>query len=600
MANNLAEINITELDFDLIKKNLIDYFKADPTFSDYEFEGSALNILIDILAYNTHMNAVMANMSANEMFIDSAQMRSSVISIAKALAYTPRSVRTAKAEISLTFTGVSGSPAYITVPAGTRFSSNSKYIFSSKEQCFAYPTDTVGVYSCPKLEIYEGIMNDFSYTVNYNDPNQRFIIPSINADTSSLSVRTLSGATTTAYSLNQNITLLDPSSLVYFLHENPSGYFEVSFGDNILGKRPINGCKVILSYIVSYGKEKATNSSIFTPYQPISGYSSYTIKTLMSAYGAAEKESKEEIATRAPRMYKAQHRAVITEDYENFMLQEFPFIESLSVWGGEHNDPPIYGKVFFSIKPSHTEYLSDNLKAKIKEELIKKFNVVTVIPEIVDPTYLYILSDVSVMFNKAKTVLSESGIQSRVREEILKYSNSYLQKFNSTFYFSKLLGIIDDIDSSISGSLMDLTLMSKIFPRTGVEEQFTINFSNAIVPGSVFSTYYNTGVTGSTAKQAIYDDGKGNLLTKDALLNMPVFNNIGTVDYTTGKVQFSVLPYSVPSDTFDIRIHATPVSENIHSENNQIIMMDDSAAKQDFNRKQGIVTHVTAINLDYK
>jgi hypothetical protein len=600
MAKNLAELNVTELDFDLIKQNLITYFKADPTFSDYEFEGSALNILIDVLAYNTHMNAVMANMSANEMFIDSAQLRASVISIAKALAYTPRSVRTSKAEISLTFNNVAGAPAYITIPAGTRFSSNSKFIFSTKDQYFAYPTEEIGKYVCPKLEIYEGIMNDFTYIVNYNDPNQRFIIPSVNADTTTLSVRTLSGASVTAYSLNQNITLLDPSSLVYFLHENPSGYFEVSFGDNILGKRPINGCKVILSYIVSEGRENAINSSIFTPYQSISGYAGYKITTLIPAYGAAEKEPKEEVAARAPRMYKAQHRAVITEDYENFMLQEFPFIESLSVWGGEHNDPPVYGKVFFSMKPSHTEYLSANLKAKIKDELIKKFNVVTVIPEIIDPTYLYILTTTTIKFNKSKTVLTETGIQSKVREEILKYSSSYLQKFNATFYFSKLLGLLDDIDSSISGSLMDLKLMAKISPRLGVEEQFVINLSNPIVPGSVFSSYYNSGTTGSTAKQGIYDDGEGNLLTKDALFNQVVFSQIGTVDYDKGKISFSILPYSVPTDTFDIRIYATPVSENIISENNQIIMMDDTAAKQDFNRKQGIIVQVSAINLDYK
>lgn len=600
MAINIAEIRTSELDFDLIKQNLIEYFKADPTFSDYEFEGSALNILVDVLAYNTHMNAVMANMSANEMFIDSAQLRQSVVSIAKALAYTPRSVRTSQAEIEITFTGITGAPAYISIPAGTRFSSNSGYIFSTKESYFAYPTETSGEYKCSNIEIFEGVRNEFSYSVNYANPDQRFIIPSVDADMSTLRVTSTSGSVITNYSRNENITLLTPASLVYFLHENPSGYYEVTFGDDILGKRPINGSTITLSHIISSGKEDAVGSSIFSAYQMIDGHSTYTVSTLINAYGAAEKESKKEIQVRAPKMWKAQNRAVVTEDYENFMLQEYPFIESMSVWGGEYNVPPVYGKVFFAIKPSHTEFLSDNLKAKIKQELIQKYNVVTVIPEIVDPTYLYILTDVQTSFNKALTTKSETEIQQLIKNVILTYSTDNLQKFNSVFYFSKLLKEIDAVDASISGSLMDLKLMTKIFPRTGITENFVITFSNPIIPGTVASSTYNTGTSGSTAKQAIYDDGNGILYTKDVAFDNIIFSNIGTVNYETGLMSFNILPYSVPIDTYDIRFYATPVSENVSPFNNQILVMDNSAAKQDFNRLQGITVTATRINLDYK
>jgi len=599
---NISEINVAELDFDLIKQAFIDYFKADPTFADYEFEGSSLNILLDILSYNTHMNAVMANMSANEMFIDSAQLRQSIVSIAKSLAYTPRSIVTAQASIDVVFSNVTDSPPYITVAPGTRFSTAAGYPFSTNAQYLAYPDTTLGsgYYSVRDMTIYEGLKADFTYVIDWTNEDQKFVIPSANADISSLVVSVTTGSIVTLYSLNENITVLDNDSTVYFLHENPDGFFEVTFGDGILGKKPINGSTVVLSYVISKAGEEANNINTFTAYQLIDGYSTYTITTKIKAFGASARESQESIQFRAPKLYKAQNRAVTTEDYENFMLKEYPFIESISVWGGEYNDPPTYGKVFLAIKPSHTEFLSANLKAKIKEELIKKYNVVTVTPEIVDPIYLYLNLTVNNIYKKENSTYSEAEISTIVKNNILAYSSDYLQKFNKPFYYSYLTNIVTSSEVNIVSSLINVLLMMKIYPTVGTNVRFELKFNNALVPGSVYSTYYNTGLTGSTSKQGIFDNGNGTLYTKNIVTGDVVFSNIGTVSYDTGILDFTFLPYVLPTDTLDVRFYAEPVERNVVTGNNQILVIDNSNASQDYNRKPGTTVVTVAENLDYK
>lgn len=603
MANNTSELNVTSLDFDLIKQELITYFNSDPTFQDYEFEGSALNILMDILAYNTHMNAVMANMSANEMFIDSAQIRQSVVSIAKALGYTPRSKRTALAVVDLAFYDIPGAPAYIDIPAGTRFSSAQGTVFSTKEAYLAYPdiNGSVTDYSIKDVEIYEGVRHTFSYVVDYSNPDQKFIIPSKNADLSSLVVSHNLGSTIHIHSLNDNLTLLTPASEVYFLHENPNGEFEITFGDGILGKKPVNGTTIVLSYIISKEGADANGINSFSKYQQISGYSSYNITTKIKAYGAAEVESKESIAFNAPKMFQAQYRAVTTHDYENFMMVEYPFIESMSVWGGEYNDPPVYGKVFIAIKPSHTEFLSDNLKAKIKEELIKKYNVVTVIPEIVDPDYTYILIDTAVQYSRPSTSLSENGLSNIVNAAIVNYFSNSTEKFNKPFYFSPLTKSIDNSHVSIVNSLTDILIMKKFSPILGAAERRVLNFYNAIVPGTVESSFYNIfGTTGATSKQQIKDDGLGNLYTVNILTGETVYSSIGTVNYDSGSLEMLLTIYDLPVDTLDVRVYCQPVSKNILPGYNQILGLDSSAAAQTYGRQQGVSVSITAENIEYK
>lgn len=603
MAENKSVLDVSELDFDLIKDNLINFFKADPTFQDYEFEGSALNILLDILSANTHMNAVMANMSGNEMFIDSAQLRQNVVSLAKLINYTPRSKQTAQANIKLTFTEITGAPAYITIPSGTRFSTSFGAVFSTKERYLAYPdvNGAAGVYSIDEVEIFEGVFNTFNYVVDDANPDQQFIIPNNDVDLDSLIVSNTIGTNVTIFSKNDNITLLNNNSIVFFVHENPDGRYEITFGDNIIGKKPINGSTISLSYVVSQYGEEANGIDTFKQYQQIDGYSTYTITTNVEAFGAGDPESKEDIQLRAPQMYKAQSRAVVTADYENFMYKEYTFIDNMSVWGGEYNEPPIYGRVFLAIKPKHTEFLSDNLKSKIKDELIKKYNVVTVIPEIVDPDYTSILVNTEALYSMSTTTLSENDISLKINDAIKNYFEINTKKFNKPFYFSSLVVAINSADESVVSSLSDIQMMKKFYPITGASEAREIKFYNAITPGTIESSYFNIGGTvGATAKQQMKDDGNGILYTVNTQTQEIVSTNIGTVDYESGTLDFILLTHSLPDDTMDVRIYCTPTLKNITAGFNQIIIDDESSENSIYGRKQGIKTSVQAENTDYK
>lgn len=602
MATNKADISVTQLDFDYIKQNLINYMKADPTFQDYAFEGSALNIMMDVLAYNTHMNAVIANMAANEMFIDSAQLRASVVSLAKAIGYTPRSKRTAQAEISLSFTDIPGFPTWVTVPAGTRFNTPNGIIFSTKEQYLAYPKvdGNTGEYYVDEVLIFEGYYNSFSYTVDVTK-DQRYIVPSVDADITTLRVTVTEGATITEYFLNENITLADSASKIYFLQETPSGEFEVTFGDGILGFKPVNGSTVKLSYIISKYGEDANNANIFQKAQAISGWFSYTISTSIVAYGAAAAESLESIRSKAPMLYKSQNRAVVTEDYENFMIKEYPWIESMSIWGGEYNEPPTYGKIFIAIKPKHTDFLSNSLKESIKNNLIRKYNVVTIIPEIIDPEYLYMQIKSTVQYSVTSSTSTAGDIVNFVSNAIAEYFDDNTTLFNKPFYSSKLVSYIDNAENSIANSVTDLTMMKRFFPSINAGTAIEIKFYNAIKPGTVKSSSYNiSGVVGNTAKQFILDDGLGTLYTRSALTNEIIHNNVGSVDYTKGSMDLNVTVYEVPPDTQDLRIYCTPANVNIIPGYNQIILLDTAPAKLEYGRPAGVSVIVSAENKDYK
>lgn len=603
MASNTAEIQVAQLDFDLIKQNLISYFQSDSNFQDYEFEGAALNIIMDVLSYNTHMNAVIANMSGNEMFIDSSQLRQSVVSIAKAIGYTPRSKRTSIATIDLLFSDITGFPPYITMEAGTRFKTPNGFIYSTKEQELIYPKEdgVTGQYEILDVGIYEGYLNTFTYTVNYQDPDQSFVIPSIDADISTLIVVNKSGSIITEYARNENLSLANESSKIYFPFERSDGTFEIVFGDGILGHRPPNGTQIILTYVISKHGEEANNSDTFGKNQTIDNWNSYVVTTNTVAYGAAEPESIKSIRTKAPKMYKAQSRAVVTEDYENFLLRDYPWIDSMSIWGGEHNDPPIYGKVFIAIKPAHTEILADSLKDRIKEDLINKYNVVTVIPEIVDPEYLYINIETAVEYSLSATILTSEEIVAKVKSSVVKYFEDNTELFNKPFYFSKFTTEVDNSDVSIANSITDLRMMKRFYPLISAYESREIKYENAIKPGTVKSSYYNlSGVTGGTAKQYFLDDGIGNLYTKSVITGEVINTNIGSVDYEAGIIDINIIVYEVPEDTLDLRVYCTPSSQNIIPGYNQIILLDDSPVNQDYGRKQGSVITATTENKDYK
>lgn len=595
MATNTSKISVSELDFDNIKQELIAYLQSQDEFSDYNFEGSSLNVLMDVLAYNTHMNAFMANMMGNEMFLDSASIRQSVVSKAKEIGYTPRSVRSSIALVDVYIQNVAGAPTDITMDAGTIFDTSSKYIFATKQDYVLVPNDLVPTtYEVNNVEIYDGNYVEFNYTVNTNDPDQRFIIPSENADISTLRVFVKPDEASSEideYFINDNLNRLKPDTLVFFTHETPEGYYEVTFGDNILGKNVINGNYITLSYIVAAGKEDANYISTFIPIVAIGGYGSYYIDTVEPSYGGAEKESLKDIKFLAPKMFQSQMRAVTTEDYEAFLLHDYPWIDTINSWGGEYNNPPIYGKVFFAIKPKHTEFLSAKLKEEIKEHLIKNYNVVTIVPEIIDPDYIYVNVDSNVFYIRSQTVLDESNIGSNVSTTIYDYFSSTTEKFKMDFRFSPMVTEIDDTDPSIDSSLTDIKLHKRIYPIVNLSQTFELKFNNALEKNSIESSYYNiedSVNTGVLYEMVIRDDGNGKMQLVQVSNDLILDSDIGTVDYNTGVVSITIFPYSLPVDTLDIRIYTTPEHKNIESGYNQIIVPDDSSVNVDVNREQGV------------
>ena len=601
MSTNTSKISVTELDFDEIKSSLVTYLKSQSEFSDYNFEGSSLNVLMDILAYNTHMNSFMSNLSANEMFLDSSSIRQSTVSKAKEIGYTPRSVRASKALVNIAINNVISGVPQITMPAGTIFDTSHKYVFCTKEEYTLLPNATIPTtYEVNNVELYDGNYVAFHYTVDLSDPDQRFIIPSVDVDMSTLRVFVQPDINSTEiqeYLINDDLNRLKPDSKVFFTHETPEMQYEVTFGDGILGDDVINGNYITLTYIVASGKAEANYIDEFIPLVSIGGYGSYFVTTVEPAYGGDEKESLKDIKFLAPKMFQAQRRAVTIQDYETFLLHDYPWIESINSWGGEDNNPPIYGKIFFAIKPKHTEFISTKLKNEIIQDLINNYNVVTIIPEILDPDYIYINVESHVFYNKSETTSDESLLKNNTKTTINNYFNNTTEKFKMDFKFSPMVTKIDDTDESFDSSLSTIVVHKRVYPITNLSETFDIKFNNALTPGTIESSYFNISDTeeaGAYYKVQVKDDSNGKMILKQVSTNVIFDNDIGTVNYTTGDVSITIFPYSIPLDTLDIRIYAVPVQKNITSGYNQIILCDDSAINVDINRKQGVTVTMTA------
>ncbi len=603
MTLNYNSISIAELDFETIKDTLKDFLRGQTLYTDFDFEGSGMNILLDVLAQHSSITAFTASMLGNEAYIDSAQLRQSVVSLAKQIGYTPRSVGSAKAVINISVPNVTGTPSFLSLPAGTRFSSPDGSLFTTIHDHKLFPSGVSGVYEVSDVDIYEGSLVSFKYIVDTSDSDQKFIINSQLADTTTLIVSISPSITSTdnvEYSLSKNITVLDSTSEIYFLQENLDGLFEVYFGNGVIGKNLENENVVNLKYVVATKTDGTTNNiSSFQAREPIDGYGVYTITTVTSSYGGSPKETTDDIRHISPKMYQTQNRAVIKEDYISFLLSEYPWIDSLNVWGGEDNVPPQYGKIFISVKPVHADVLSDTLEDSIKLNLIKNYNVVTVIPEFVDPTYVFVNLVITVNYRASRTLLSEYELNNLVQDNLTNYFNNTIKKFNNPFYLSPLNSSIDAIDNSIVSSLTDVLIQLRFLPTANLTSTTNISFNNAIEPGSIISTVYNpsgTTINDSASPQYIVDDGEGGLLSKDVSNGITINNNLGVVNYATGEMSITMYPYELPADSLDIRVYAEPSIKNIIPGYNQIILPDDTIYDPILKRLPGVT--INMINIE--
>ena len=467
-------------------------------------------------------------MLANEMYLDSADIRKNIVSLAKSLGYTPTSSKSPVANVDITINGASGST--VTMNKGTVFTTlvnNVTYQFINNAEISISPQD--GVYKFSNVDLHEGTLVTHRYTVDSTDVDQRFMIPNLNADTSTLKVVIQNSSTDTStsnYTLASGLRSLDDTSKAYFLQETDTGKFEVYFGDGVLGKKLDDGNIVILEYIVS-NKEEANGASSFSLSGSIDGFTNVTITTNSSAQGGAEPESKESIKFNAPLQYTAQDRAVTTTDYETLVKSIYPNVQSISAWGGEDDETPVYGVVKISIKPKSGSNLTNSTKNNIITSL-KPYNVASVRPEIVEPSITSLLLVVNAKFNKQSTAKSAETLKSEIIETLTDYSTNTLSSFDGVFRFSKITGLIDDVDSSILSNITTVKMRKEFTPTLASSTKYDIYFRNAIYnPHSGHSSVLSsTGfkVAGNNNEMFLDDDGQGNvksLLSSKWYKNLP-------------------------------------------------------------------------------
>ena len=505
MAGTNSNVNITDLDFNNIKTNLKTFLQGQDVLKDYNYEGSALSVLLDVLAYNTQYNAYYLNMVANEMFLDSALMRSSVISQSKTLNYTPKSSIAPSSIINFKVNQVT-SPS-LTLPKYTHFLSEAvngvNYNFVTTE------TQTVEVYNNTALfqniEIKQGIPGNVSYTVDsINNPNYVFSIPDANVDTTTLQVTiqvSSSNNSSEIYSLSNDYLLLNGNSLVYFLEENLKGTYQINFGDGILGKKLSDGNIVQISYIVTQGTS-AAGANNFVVMDSISGYSNTTVYSVTAASQGGDIEGIDSIKFHAPKSYAAQNRAVTKEDYITLIQQNNLGIsfDAVNVWGGQENDPPVYGQVFIALKPQGGYSLTDTQKQRISESIIKPISVMTVEPTIVDPDYTYIKITTNVLFDTKKTTLTANDITNLVTSSIKNFATNTLNTFNSTFSASDLISYITSSSASIVTNESTIELQKKFYPTLGTSTSYKLYFNAPIKKGT-----FLTGVNSSPGMKYFYN-----------------------------------------------------------------------------------------------
>lgn len=500
MSTANTSLRIAELDFDSIKTNLKNFLRSQSEFQDFDFDGSGMSVLLDLLAYNTHYMGYYLNMVGNESFLDTAQLRESVVSIAKLMNYVPRSNEGAGTKINITVTPVSGSED-ITAQAVTL----DKYtkLLGADINGVNYPFVTVysntsfktnGSFFFANVNIRQGEVVTRQYLMDAQNTSRRFKIPSANVDVSTLQVSVQESSTNTytmIYNKFDDLTLVRGNTAAYFVEEDTDANYVVYFGDDIIGKKPKIGSIINMTYLDTVGTG-ANNISTFSFTDRIGGkYSSNVIVTAVSpTFGASPKETIEQVRFRAPYHYTAQNRAVTKTDYETLITTDFPYIDSVSVWGGEDNDPVVYGKVYLSLKPRTNFILTTAQKEQIKENLIKARNVLTIIPEIVDPDYEYITVVGRVTYDPRRTSRSAGEIETLVKAAISDYSTDELNRFNSTFRKSKLQSYIESAERSITGSDVQVYMQKRQILNLGATENIRVKFNLPLRKGDYISKLY--------------------------------------------------------------------------------------------------------------
>ena len=587
MASTSSKLKVAELDFDVIKSNLKNFLGDQNEFADYDFDASALSVLVDLLAYNTHYNAFYLNMIVNEMFLDPASSRNSVVSRAKHLGYTPQSVRGSKAYVDLTITPTDA-PATIVIEKNTQFSSSVdgiSYVFATSNSV-TLNVNSNGIYTTANVELNQGVPLTHKYTANTKDPDQKFILPNANTDTSTLTVQIQTSSedsTTFTYALANDTTTVSATSNVYFLEEAEDGKYQVLFGDDVIGRKPTTGNIVLLSSLIA-DANNTNGATTFVPIGSVGGYSTVSVSTIGSAAGGAERDSISKIKFNAPRSFQAQNRAVTINDYKRIIERDYPAAESVVVWGGETNDPPVYGKVYLAVKPTSGLTLSSSTKNFIKDTILSNRNVVSVSPEITDPDYLYVTVNTAVKYDSTNTTLTAGSIEALLTNTIYQYGQSELGLFADQFRYSPLIKKIDETEPAIESSLTTVRLRRSFTPTLNVASSYTLKFSNEIptiegisqVSSTQFSHYDDSDIL-RTECSLQESNGVLQVFRTSGSSKIVVANNVGAITYSSGNVALTTFkPIAITDGTANVDVTVSLESNDVSPLREQILLISNN------------------------
>lgn len=557
MPTNSSQINVTDLDFDSISDNLKSYLKGQQRFKDYDFEGSNMSVLIDLLAYASHIGAINTNIAASELFLDSAQMRKNVVSRAKDLGFIPASEAASEATVDVACSGVRNADSTFPTTSemqllrGTVFQTvydgtNYDFVVSSTVR----PSQNGTTYNYTDVNLVQGTYATDIYVFDNQIANPKFVLSNQRVDKSKLSVVVTSGGVSSNYALSTNISAITTTSKVYYTQENEEGYIELYFGDGVLGASLKDGDSIAVTYIV-VDEAHADGANLFTMVGGINGFSDIRTTRVIPATGGAEKESIDSIKFKATKFYTSQNRLVTLNDYKAKVSEYYPNADAVAVWGGEDNDPPEYGKVFIALKPKNSDYLSDTEK-KLVQSKLNKLNMLTVRPTIIDADIVKILITCVFKYNENATQYSNGELVTLVTSAINTFDNTNLSNFDSVFRHSNLVKAIDETDGSILSNTCNIRLRKATTIKTGQETGYTSVFGNALYNPN---DGYNAAGGGITQTTGFYtqgdavnihyfdDDGKGNLrrfyLSSGARVYLD--STAGTVDYPNGKVTINAI-----------------------------------------------------------
>ena len=580
MSVKSSQINATDLDFETISENIKTYLKGQEKFKDYDFEGSNLNVLIDMLAYAGHVSGLNTNIAASELFLDSAQIRKNVVSRAKDLGFVPASEKASGAQLEVKMSNIRKPDGTIptandmTMPRGHNFDT----VYDGVTYNFVNTTSVVPTrdglnFSYPTVDIVQGQYITDSFVFDSQIKNSKFVLSNARVDRSKLEVSVNSNGVVSKYTLSTEVSTITSSSRVFYAQENEEGFLEIYFGDDVLGKGLVDGDLISATYI-TVDDIHADGAKLFTMKDSINGFSNATITTLSNASGGSEKEDIESIKFKATKFYTSQNRLVTLNDYKAKVSEYYPNADAVAVWGGEDNDPPQYGKVFISLKPQNSDYLSVAEKAEVQTKL-NQLNMLTVRPEIVDAEIVKILLTTVFKYNTNDTTLSKGELETIVRNAIVNFDNTNLNNFDSIFRHSNLVKDIDASNTAILSNITNVRLRKRKQVNLSKSEGLVINFGNGFfhphdghnkASGGILTT---TGfkVDGDTVNTYFFDDdGSGVVRRYSMQSGVRVFADLaaGTIDYTSGKISIDAIKFTstVNSDT-SIDFTVLPSSDDV-------------------------------------